>query len=219
MSTSAGHDSSTFTIGAPVGRAARIEEPMLAFFRQALAFASVSGSEAPFTQFVAEWGRRRGLRVDLWQADEAELTADERTRFPRHLPLAGRPTLVLELPGDPALRSIIFNAHADVVPAGDAEVWTHDPWSGAMDDDIVYGRGACDAKGALVSALWAMARLADSPARRGSILLELVPGEEDCVGLGTLTSLLRRRWTARRRRGAGADRTTAALRFTARLPL
>ena len=59
----------------------------------------------------------------------------------------------------------------------------------------VVGRGACDDKGPLTSAVWAMMRLARQPQRRGSIRLELVPGEEDCVGLGTFTSLMRG-WTA-----------------------
>src|SRR5262249_28494502 len=83
------------------------------------------------------------------------------------------------------------NAHADVVSPGDSAAWQHGPWSGDFVDGLVYGRGACDVKGPLTSALWAMLRLAQRPARRGSVLLELVPGEEDCVGLGTWTSILR----------------------------
>jgi acetylornithine deacetylase len=129
----------------------------------------------------------------LWQADEASLGI-EQAKFPRHLPLDGRPTLVLELPGDSLLPSILFNGHADVVSA-DAEAWTYNPWAGTLADGRVYGRGACDAKGPLVSALWAMTRLTRQSGRRGTVLLELVPGEEDCVGLGTLTSALRN-WNA-----------------------
>ncbi len=169
------------------------EPEMLAFFRSALSYPSVSGNEGDFVRFVAAWGRQQGFEVDLWQADEAEL-GDERSRFPRHLALTGRPTLVLKLPGDPALPSVMFNAHSDVVPA-EAAAWTHSPWAATVVDDRVYGRGACDVKGPLVSALWAMARLAQTPARRGDVLLELVPGEEDCVGLGTMTSV-RRGWHA-----------------------
>lgn len=166
-----------------------LEAEMLDFFRSALAFQSVSGEEGEFTRFVAEWGRRRGFEVDLWQADELSLD-DDRVEFSRHIPLSGRPTLVLELPGDPALPSILFNAHADVVPA-EPDAWTSNPWIGSLANGRVYGRGACDAKGPLVSALWAMTRLAGKTGRRGRVLLELVPGEEDCVGLGTLTSVAR----------------------------
>jgi acetylornithine deacetylase len=56
----------------------------------------------------------------------------------------------------------------------------------------VYGRGACDDLGPLVCGLWAMTAIARSYGRLpGDVALELVPGEEDCVGLGTLTSLAR----------------------------
>jgi acetylornithine deacetylase len=168
---------------------AATEAGMLDFFRSVLSFASVSGNEQEFVHFVADWGRRQGFQADLWQADEASL-GDERKKFPRHLPLEDRPTLVLELPGDPARPSIMFNAHSDVVSAS-VDAWTYDPWSGTLADGRVYGRGACDVKGPLVSALWAMTRLAGQSGPRGSVLLELVPGEEDCVGLGTLTSVMR----------------------------
>jgi len=165
------------------------EARMLEFFRSALSFPSVSGNELDFVHFVADWARQQVFHVDLWQADEA-LLGVELAQFPRHLPLKDRPTLVLELPGDPNLPSILFNAHADVVST-DADSWTHDPWAGTLVDGRVYGRGACDDKGPLVSALWALLQVARQPGRRGSVLLELVPGEEDCVGLGTLTSVMR----------------------------
>jgi acetylornithine deacetylase len=87
----------------------------------------------------------------------------------------------------------MFNAHSDVVSAGREEKWKFGPWSGIENAGRFYGRGACDVKGPLVSAIWAMVAL-----RRlfpdglgGKLLLELVPGEEDCVTLGTLTSLVR----------------------------
>ncbi len=166
-----------------------IEAEMLDVLRTALRFPSVSGNEREFVEFVADWGQRQGLTADLWQADEAAL-GSEYSRFARHLPLAGRPTLVLSLPGDPDLPSLIFNAHSDVVPA-EAAAWSHDPWSGDYVDGRIYGRGACDVKGPLVSALWALWRIAQQPTRHGNLFLELVPGEEDCVGLGTLTSVLR----------------------------
>lgn len=172
---------------------AAIEPAMLEFFLAALSFRSVSGNERDFVHFVAEWGRKQGFQTDLWQADEASLGV-EHDRFARHIPLANRPTLVLHLPGDPALPSLLFNAHADVV-AADAADWLHNPWSGTLvgerADGRVFGRGACDVKGPLASALWAMLSVARQSGRHGSVLLELIPGEEDCVGLGTLTSVAR----------------------------
>ena len=153
----------------------------------ALRLPSVSGSEGPFTRFVADYLRAAGLRVDLWQSTEAELTGHA---VGRHLPLADRPTLVATLPGSGGGRSLLFNAHADTVAAPDPHLWTHPPFAGVEHNGKFVGRGACDVKGPLVSAIWALLAMRDHPAA-GDVSLELVPGEEDCVTLGTLTSVVR----------------------------
>ena len=164
---------------------------MRAVLSKSIAIPSVSGMEAELVDFLAGVARGAGLEVDLWQSSE-----DDLRRFPtqikRHLPLAGRPTAVIRLKGTGGGRSLMFNGHTDVVPTGDVAAWAQQPWGGEMVDGAVFGRGACDTKGPIVSALWAMAHLAETGQRpAGDVLLELVPGEEDCVGLGTLTSVAR----------------------------
>ena len=44
-------------------------------------------------------------------------------------------------------KHLVLNGHIDVFPVeeGDAR-WTHGPWSGAVADGKVWGRGACDMK-------------------------------------------------------------------------
>jgi acetylornithine deacetylase/succinyl-diaminopimelate desuccinylase len=49
---------------------------------------------------------------------------------------------------------LAFNTHLDVVPAGDG--WSHDPWNLFEADGRLYGRGACDAKGAIVAMIEAI---------------------------------------------------------------
>jgi acetylornithine deacetylase len=180
-----------------MGAITAIEPEMIELLSSLVAIPSVSGQERAMTEFVADWARRQGFEVDLWQAEEEEL-ARAFPLPPKFIPLANRPTLVIrhqgrggEGGGDGA-RSLMFNAHADVVAAPQAQRWRHGPWSGAVHDGRLHGRGACDDKGPLVSALWAMRniRRQDIPLA-GDLLLELVPGEEDCVGLGTLSSVAR----------------------------
>lgn len=48
----------------------------------------------------------------------------------------------------------LFNAHMDVVPPSEGMV---DPWSGKVEDGVLYGRGACDDKGS-VAAIYGMMR-------------------------------------------------------------
>ena len=79
---------------------------------------------------------------------------------------------------------IAMDAHVDTVDVGNVENWTIDPFKGAVKDGIIYGRGACDMKGALASIVYG-----------GKIIKELglvddytlyIVGsvqEEDCDGL------------------------------------
>ncbi len=163
-----------------------------ATLRESVRHRSVSGQEGPFVSWLTNLAASQGLETDLWQANESDLT----TAFgplPLHKPLADRPTLVVRLPGTGGGPNLVFNAHSDVVAAPRPEEWKHGPWSGDEDAGTIYGRGACDTKGPLVAALWAMLALAsDADARpSGDVVLEVVPGEEDCVGLGTMSSVLR----------------------------
>ncbi len=54
---------------------------------------------------------------------------------------------------DPSLAPIVLLAHQDVVPADSAteKDWTHPPFDGVIADGAVWGRGAVDDKGSLVT--------------------------------------------------------------------
>lgn len=74
-------------------------------------------------------------------------------------------------------------AHVDVVPATGA--WSRDPYSGIVEDGIIYGRGTQDDKGPLVAVLYAMKALKESgfePARTVRLILGL-DEETDWKGL------------------------------------
>jgi len=48
-----------------------------------------------------------------------------------------------------------FNGHLDVVPPYDLSKWTRDPFSGAVEDGNLHGRGSTDMKGGLAAAIFA----------------------------------------------------------------
>ncbi|CAH2600035.1 Succinyl-diaminopimelate desuccinylase [Rhodovastum atsumiense] len=76
---------------------------------------------------------------------------------------------------------LCFAGHTDVVPAGDAG-WSAGPFDGTVRDGMLYGRGACDMKGAVAAFVAACAgHLADGPPR-GSISL-LITGDEEGVAI------------------------------------
>jgi succinyl-diaminopimelate desuccinylase len=61
-------------------------------------------------------------------------------------PLPEAPNLVAQFEAARPGRHLVLNGHIDVFPAGDAGRWKHDPWSGAIEDGRLYGRGVADMK-------------------------------------------------------------------------
>ena len=62
---------------------------------------------------------------------------------------SGNLTMLLWWPGtDSELLPVLFVSHYDVVPVteGTEGAWTHGPFSGAVEDGYVWGRGAMDVK-------------------------------------------------------------------------
>jgi carboxypeptidase PM20D1 len=93
-------------------------------------------------------------------------------------------TLVYAWPGsDPTLAPIILMAHQDVVPVaeGTEANWRHPPFSGAIAEGSVWGRGSVDDKGSLVSlfeAVEALAARGFAPKRT----IYIVSGQDEEVG-------------------------------------
>ena len=68
-------------------------------------------------------------------------------------------SLIYKIEGtDETLKPMGFLAHQDVVPA-EEDTWIHPPFSGVIDGDFVYGRGAMDMKNQFVCVMNAVERL------------------------------------------------------------
>ncbi|CAE6386033.1 unnamed protein product [Rhizoctonia solani] len=65
-------------------------------------------------------------------------------------------TLKPEDTGEDRGRVVHFNGHVDVVPAADAEQWTHPPFPTTVSDGVIYGRGVSDMKGGIVAQIFAI---------------------------------------------------------------
>lgn len=72
---------------------------------------------------------------------------------------------------------ICFAGHTDVVPEGNGS-WSSGPFDGEVKDGVLFGRGACDMKGAIASFVAAAADHLKGGAPKGSISL-LITGDEE----------------------------------------
>jgi len=81
---------------------------------------------------------------------------------------------------------LVFAGHTDVVPVGDQSDWSHQPFSAAIEDGFLYGRGAADMKGSVAAMVTAIERFVESgQIMDGSIALLLTSDEEGPAVNGT----------------------------------
>jgi putative selenium metabolism hydrolase len=78
---------------------------------------------------------------------------------------------------------LLFDGHMDTVDVGDPARWSLPPYSGAINDGILYGRGSCDMKGGLAAMIYAVRALLDSGIElQGDLYVAGVVQEEPCEG-------------------------------------
>lgn len=116
----------------------------------------------------------------------AHFLADEGIECEIVAPQEDMPNIVAIADGKEDGRHLVLNGHIDVFPVGEDENWTHDPWSGAIADGAVWGRGTSDMKcgtSASILAFVYLARLADQ--WPGKLVLTVVSDEETGGKWGT----------------------------------
>lgn len=93
-------------------------------------------------------------------------------------PEEDRPQVIATV-GDekPGAGRLILNGHMDVVPPGDRNQWTFNPFGGEVRDGRVYGRGASDMKGGIATGMFALRAAAQSGVD-GAVTLTCAMGEE-----------------------------------------
>ncbi len=118
-------------------------------------------------EFLAKRLEPRGFSCSLIRAQGAPGDSD---RYPRWNIIARRE-------GPKTGDCVHFNSHTDVVEVGHG--WTRDPFGGALEGELIYGRGACDMKGGLASSIIAAeAFIEEHPDYAGAIEISGTADEE-----------------------------------------
>jgi acetylornithine deacetylase len=149
---------------------------------------SVTGGEEAVQDAVAAHLSGVGIGPEIIDTDPEAAAADP--DWPgAEMPRQSLRTVVGRI-GRPGGRRLLLVGHVDVVPPGDPATWTADPWGAETRDGQMYGRGACDMKGGVVSILAAMRALAagDADTLDGEVVAAFVPSEED-GGQGMLAAI------------------------------
>jgi succinyl-diaminopimelate desuccinylase len=77
---------------------------------------------------------------------------------------------------------LILNGHIDVFPAGPADAWSRDPWSGAIENGMVHGRGVVDMKCGTAASVWTYIYLHRLRERLGGRLTLTCVSDEETGG-------------------------------------
>ena len=163
----------------------------IAYTQELVRFPSIRGAEHAIQDFVFRAFRSRGFAMERF--------AMEREAIERH---AGggkfsdvhstAPIVVgIHRPREERGRSLILQAHVDVVPPGPADLWSHPPFDPVISGDWLFGRGGADMKAghaANLFALDALRRVGLQPA--ATVYLQSVV-EEESTGNGALMTHLR----------------------------
>lgn len=151
---------------------------------------SVTGSEGPIQEFVADYFENMGLTVDKWEPNEDELKRSS-LYVPTGESFDGRPVVVGVWKGSRGGNSLLINGHVDVVTEEPRSKWITDPWKAVIKDGRIFGRGASDMKSGLASAIVAVQALKEMGLQPcGDVIIESVPAEES-GGNGTVAAAVR----------------------------
>ena len=168
-----GQDLSQVKLAAPVAidnaRAAQ-------HLSEAIRFQTVSHQEKAEDQ-VAEWEKLHAWLQTTYPAAHAAMTREI---------VAGR-TLIYTWPGsDPKLAPVVLMAHQDVVPVtpGTEDDWKHPPFEGVIADGAVWGRGAIDDKGSLITLFEGLEALASQGFKPRRTVIIVSGHDEEAGGSG-----------------------------------
>ena len=86
-------------------------------------------------------------------------------------------------------RTFGFNGHTDVVPVGDLDAWTVDPFGAEIKDGFLYGRGSTDMKSGVAAFVAAAIDFVNTSPPDGSLVITITGDEEGIAKDGTTAIL------------------------------
>lgn len=149
-----------------------------------IAFRSTTGAEGGVQECLYDLLSIAGFPVKLSPIAESIVDDPDYTPVPGHESYQGRPNILIDLAGSGGGKSVILNSHTDVVPGPDGM------FEAKFENGAVHGRGACDAKGQVVTIVLALSALKELGVRlKGDVQAQFVI-EEESGGNGSLAAII-----------------------------
>ena len=111
------------------------------------------GNEEKMARHVYGICSELGLECDIYSPLEIEGFEEHPDYFPGR-GLENRYNTVARWKGEENVDELMVMGHLDTMPIGDIANWTVDPTGGEIKDGKIYGRGACDDKYSLATAIF-----------------------------------------------------------------
>ena len=163
----------------------------IAFTQDLIRFASVRGAEHAVQDFVFRALRERNYAMDRFEMDRGAIERHPGGAVFSEAHSAAPIVVGIHRPREETGRSLILQAHVDVVPPGPVGMWSHPPFDPVIEGDWLYGRGGADMKAghaANIFAVDALRRIGLQPA--ATVYVQSVV-EEESTGNGALMTHLR----------------------------
>ena len=170
------------------------KKEIIKFLQDMIRIPSPVGDEHDIQMFVVDNLKAMGLEVDVWEPDVEEVKKyPDFVSYPvlEERGFKDRPVAVGTLKGAGEGRSLMLQGHLDVMPTGSLEAWAHDPWSGVIEGDRMYGRGTMDMKGGVAAMIMGLESVIKAGVKlKGDVMVESVIDEEQ-GGASTLACCAR----------------------------
>lgn len=143
------------------------DQAKVALLQKIVQFNTVNGNERALAEFI------KGVLADHHIDSQLVDFADHRA------------CLVAEI-GDQPGKVLAFAGHMDTVATGDPNKWQFPPFSGAIKDGYLYGRGSVDMKGGLTAMIIALIQMKEAGLpKKGQVKL-LISVDEEVGGQGSM---------------------------------
>jgi len=112
-----------------------------------------TGESREIADFIAKQFEDMGYEADVYSPLSIEGMKAHPDYWGLH-ELENRFNVSAVIPGKDRSRRLMLAAHSDTVAIGDIKNWTVDPFGGIIKDGKIWGRGACDDKYGIATALF-----------------------------------------------------------------